>query len=337
MTKHFFDNRYGTGQSTLDGIIRATNVLLAGKTFVVAGYGWCGRGLASRAQGHGRQCHRDGSRSAARAGSGDGWFPGHADGGCGQDWRYLLHRDRRPECDRPTPLRSDEGRRDCGQLRPLQCGNQYPGFGRNLHEKRLVRPFVEEYTLKDGRQIFMLGEGRLINLAAAEGHPASVMDMSFANQALSAEYMVKNAAKMEKKVYSVPDLIDREIARLKLAAMGVDIDVLTPRTGFLPEFLGRRHLNQRNSLNSGSPLVLIVPNQKTLFSPAIRRGKNIISGLDGPKSSTETVLLAARKEIARIAAKKSKSNVPYISRTEVIINYTCFFIPFNSFLKNNLR
>ena len=134
--------------------------------------------------------------------------------------------------------------RSCANSGHFNVEINIPALEEMSSSKRLVRPFVEEYMMKDGRQIFLLGEGRLINLAAAEGHPASVMDMSFANQALSAEYMVKNASKLEKKVYSVPEEIDREIARLKLDAMGVNIDTLTAEQVNLPELLGRRHLNR---------------------------------------------------------------------------------------------
>jgi adenosylhomocysteinase len=227
MTKHLFDNRYGTGQSTLDGIVRATNILLAGKNFVVAGYGWCGRGLAMRARGMGSnvivtevdplpalEAVMDGFRvmpmaEAARIG------------------------------DIFVTLTGDLNVIDRNHLEVMKDGAiiansghfnveiNIPAMEEMAVSKRLVRPFVEQYEFKDGRLVFLLGEGRLINLAAAEGHPASVMDMSFANQALSAEYMVKNAAQLEKKVYSVPDEIDREIARLKLKSMGVEVDTLT--------------------------------------------------------------------------------------------------------------
>jgi adenosylhomocysteinase len=227
-TKHFFDNRYGTGQSTLDGIIRATNVLLAGKKFIVAGYGWCGRGLASRARGMGAlvivtevdplkalEAVMDGFEvmpmlEAAKIGdifctvTGDinvideDHFAVMKDGGIVANSGHF-----NVEINIPALIQMSVG------------------------EPALVRPFVEQYTTKDGRKINILGEGRLINLAAAEGHPASVMDMSFANQALSAEFMLKNAATLEKRVYSVPEEIDKEIARLKLAAMGVEIDTLT--------------------------------------------------------------------------------------------------------------
>jgi len=227
-TKHFFDNRYGTGQSTLDGIVRATNILLAGKTFVVAGYGWCGRGLASRARGMGSnvivteidplsalEAVMDGFRvmpmdDAAKIGdifctvTGDINVLDKADFAVMKDGAII----------------SNSGHFNVeiniGELEAMSKG------------KQKVREFVDQYTLNDGRRINLLGEGRLINLAAAEGHPASVMDMSFANQALGAEYMVLNAKKLEKKVYSIPTNIDREIARLKLAAMGVVLDKLTP-------------------------------------------------------------------------------------------------------------
>ena len=228
MTKHFFDNRYGTGQSTLDGIIRATNVLLAGKVFVVAGYGWCGRGLASRARGMGSrvvvteidplkalEAVMDGyevmpMNQAARVGdifctvTGDlNVIDGH---------HFVIMKD--------GALVSNSGHFNVEINIPAlaSMSNGAPN---------LVRPFVEQYTTKDGRKINILGEGRLINLASAEGHPASVMDMSFANQALAAEYMVKNASKLENKVYSVPADIDAEIARIKLSAMGIQIDTLT--------------------------------------------------------------------------------------------------------------
>jgi adenosylhomocysteinase len=227
MTKHFFDNRYGTGQSTLDGIIRATNVLLAGKTFVVAGYGWCGRGLASRARGMGSdvvvteveplkalEAVMDGFRvmpmeEAARIG--DIFCTVTGDINVIDAHHFTLMKD--------GAIVANSGH--------FNVEINIPALKEMSTGTKLVRPFVEEYQLKDGRSIFILGEGRLINLASAEGHPASVMDMSFANQALSAEYMVKNGKMLEKRVYSVPDDIDKEIARLKLEAMKVKIDTLT--------------------------------------------------------------------------------------------------------------
>jgi len=227
LTKHFFDNRYGTGQSTIDGIIRATNVLLAGKHFVVAGYGWCGRGLASRARGMGAnvivtevdplkalEAVMDGfsvmpMQEAARVG--DIFCTVTGDINVIDRHHFEVMKD--------GAIVANSGH--------FNVEINIPALEELSTGKRLVRPFVEEYTLRDGRKIFLLGEGRLINLASAEGHPASVMDMSFANQALSAEYMLKNYASLEKRVYSVPEAIDKEIARLKLAAMGITIDDLT--------------------------------------------------------------------------------------------------------------
>lgn len=227
-TKHFFDNRYGTGQSTIDGIIRATNILLAGKNFVVAGYGWCGRGLAMRARGMGAnvivtevdplpalEAVMDGFRvmpmiEAAKVGDIFCTLTGDINVIDRQHFEVM----------KDGAIVANSGH--------FNVEINIPALEEMSVEKRLVRPFVDQYQLKDGRRIHVLGEGRLINLAAAEGHPASVMDMSFANQALSVEYMVKNAASLERKVYSVPEEIDREIARLKLQAMGVSIDTLTP-------------------------------------------------------------------------------------------------------------
>ncbi|MBI9048228.1 MAG: adenosylhomocysteinase [Anaerolineaceae bacterium] len=227
MTKHFFDNRYGTGQSTLDGIIRATNILLAGKTFVVAGYGWCGRGLADRARGMGAnvvvtevdsmvalEAVMDGFRvmpmmEAAKVG----------DIFCTLTGDINVLDTHHFEVMRDGALIANSGH--------FNVEINIPGLEKLSKTKRQVRPFVEEYAMADGRRLHILGEGRLINLSAAEGHPASVMDMSFANQALATEYLFKNYKDLENKVYSVPEDIDREIARLKLVAMGVTIDVLT--------------------------------------------------------------------------------------------------------------
>jgi len=227
MTKHFFDNRYGTGQSTLDGIIRATNILLAGKIFVIAGYGWCGRGLASRARGMGSdvvvtevdplkalEAVMDGFRvmpmeEAAKIG--DIFCTVTGDINVIDRHHFEVMKD--------GAIVANSGH--------FNVEINIPALKEMSNGTKLVRPYVEEYQLKDGRSIFILGEGRLINLAAAEGHPASVMDMSFANQALSAEYMVKNGKTLEKRVYSVPEDIDKEIARLKLEAMKVNIDTLT--------------------------------------------------------------------------------------------------------------
>jgi adenosylhomocysteinase len=227
MTKHFFDNRYGTGQSTIDGVIRATNILLAGKVFVIAGYGWCGRGLAMRARGLGAnvvvtevdplpalEAVMDGFRvipMADAAKIGDIFVTVTGDINVIDKQHFEVMKD--------GAIVANSGH--------FNVEINIPALEEMANEKRLVRPFVEQYELDGGRTINLLGEGRLINLAAAEGHPASVMDMSFANQALSLEYMVKNAEKLEKKVYSVPENIDKEIARLKLEAMNVKIDTLT--------------------------------------------------------------------------------------------------------------
>ncbi len=228
LTKHLFDNRYGTGQSTIDGIIRATNVLLAGKVFVVAGYGWCGRGLASRARGMGaRVVVTEIDPMKALEAVMDGY-------------EVMTMLEASKIGDIYCTVTGDINVLDGKHFEAMKDGAivansghfnveiNIPALAKMCKDKPiLVRPFVEQYLTKDGRKINILGEGRLINLAAAEGHPASVMDMSFANQALSAEYMAKNADKLEKKVYSVPDDIDKEIARLKLEAMGIKIDLLT--------------------------------------------------------------------------------------------------------------
>jgi len=229
MTKHFFDNRYGTGQSTIDGIIRATNILLAGKNFVVAGYGWCGRGLASRARGMGAnvivtevddlkalEAVMDGFRvmpmmEAAKIGDIFCTMTGDIDVIDRQHFEVM----------RDGAIVANSGH--------FNVEINIPALEKMAVETRRVRPFVDQYILADNRHIHILGEGRLVNLAAAEGHPASVMDMSFANQALGLEYLVKNADKLDKNVHSIPLEIDMEIARLKLKAMGVEIDALTPQ------------------------------------------------------------------------------------------------------------
>jgi len=227
MTKHFFDNRYGTGQSTIDGIVRATNVLLAGKNFVVAGYGWCGRGLAMRARGMGANVIvTEVDPLPALEAVMDGF-------------RVMPMIEAAPIGDIFVTLTGDINVVDRHHFEVMKDGAivansghfnvelNIPALEEMAQEKRLVRPFVEQYILDGGRRINILGEGRLINLASAEGHPASVMDMSFANQALSLEHMVKNAESLERRVYSVPEEIDRDIARLKLEAMSVSIDTLT--------------------------------------------------------------------------------------------------------------
>ncbi|HWQ46287.1 MAG TPA: adenosylhomocysteinase [Longilinea sp.] len=228
LTKHFFDNRYGTGQSTLDGVIRATNVLLAGKVFVVAGYGWCGRGLASRARGMGSNVivtEIDPLKGLEAVMDGYSVMPMEEAAKIG-DIFVTVTGDLNVIDERHFKVMKDGA--IVANSGHFNVEINIPALEKMSTGKRLVRPFVDEYTLKDGRLIHILGEGRLINLASAEGHPASVMDMSFANQALSAEYMVKNSKTLAKQVYSVPEDIDKEIARLKLAAMGISIDTLTP-------------------------------------------------------------------------------------------------------------
>lgn len=226
-TKHLFDNRYGTGQSTIDGIIRATNRLLAGSKFVVAGYGWCGRGVALRARGQGAQVivtEVDPIKALEAVMDGFVVTTMEEAAAIGDQFCTLtgdIHVLRREHFEqmKDGAIISNSGHFnveiDIDALQSLAVS------------KRTVRDFVEEYTLKDGRRIYLLGEGRLINLASAEGHPAAVMDMSFANQALCAEYMAKNAKDLKKSVYGVPKAIDQEIARLKLESMGITIDTLT--------------------------------------------------------------------------------------------------------------
>ena len=227
MTKHFFDNRYGTGQSTIDGIIRATNVLLAGKVFVVGGYGWCARGLAMRAKGMGANVivtEIDPLKALEAVMDG---------------FRVMPMLEAAPIGDIFCTLTGDLHVIDKHHMEAMKDGAiisnsghfnveiNIPALEEMAVSKHRARPFVEQFEMPDGRMLNLLGDGRLINLAAAEGHPPSVMDMSFANQALSAEYMIKHADELENKVYSVPADIDAEIARLKLEAMGVQIDKLT--------------------------------------------------------------------------------------------------------------
>ena len=226
-TKHFFDNRYGTGQSTLDGIIRATNLLIAGTTVAVAGYGWCGRGFADRARGLGANVIVTEVN------------PLNALEAVMDGFRVLPMIQAVAEADLVVTLTGNihvlrrehfEAMKDGAII----CNSGHFNVEINIPdlkdlstEVRITRALVEEYSLKDGRKLYLLGEGRLINLAAAEGHPASVMDMSFANQALSAEYVVKNHEQMENRVYDVPEELDALIAKLKLRAIGVAIDELT--------------------------------------------------------------------------------------------------------------
>lgn len=227
-TKHFFDNRYGTGQSTLDGIIRATNLLIAGTTVVVAGYGWCGRGVASRARGLGANVIVT-EVNPLRA------LEAVMDG-----FRVMPMLDAVQEADLIVTLTGDihvlrkehfEVMKDGAII--ANSGHfdveiDIPMLGKLSVDKGRARPYVDAYTLADGRKLYLVGEGRLVNLAAAEGHPASVMDMSFANQALSVEYIAKNYSGFENRVYDVPKSIDEAVAELKLQAFGVEIDTLTP-------------------------------------------------------------------------------------------------------------
>ena len=228
-TKHLFDNRYGTGQSSLDGILRATNVLLAGKNFVIGGYGWCGRGVAMRAQGHGAhvivlevnpvrglEAMMDGFRvmpAKQAAKIGDIFITATGDCDVITKEHFKVMKDGAIVC-------------NTGHF---NVEINLPDLESMTKSKRTIRPFVEEHLLKNGRRIYLLGEGRLINLSAAEGHPAIVMDMSFANQALATEYIYNNGKKLDVKVHCVPEAIDKRIAQLKLQSMGVKIDKLTPK------------------------------------------------------------------------------------------------------------
>lgn len=226
-TKHLFDNRYGTGQSTLDGLMRATNILLSGKNFVVCGYGWCGKGLAMRAKGMGANV------TVTEV------DPVKAIEAVMEGFRVMKLEEAMNFADIIITVTGDLNVIDEKHIKLAKDGVVIANSGHFNDEinitaiealsasKRIVRDFVEEYTMKDGRKLFLLAEGRLLNLSAAEGHPAIVMDMSFANQALGAEYIVKNADKMDSKVYLLPNEVDHEIARLKLKSMGIEIDKLT--------------------------------------------------------------------------------------------------------------
>ena len=227
-TKHLFDNRYGTGQSTIDGIVRATNLLLAGLTVVVAGYGWCGKGITMRARGLGANVivtEVDPTRAIEAVMEG---------------YRVMSMTDAAKVGDIFVTVTGNKAVITGEHFERMKSGAvlansghfnveiDIPGLEKLATAKRRTRDFVDEYSLKDGRKLYLLGEGRLINLASAEGHPASVMDMSFADQALSVDYLVKNAGSLEKKVYSVPEAIDKQVARMKLESMGISIDKLTP-------------------------------------------------------------------------------------------------------------
>ena len=227
LTKHLFDNRYGTGQSTIDGIIRATNVLLAGLNVVVVGYGWCGRGVAMRARGLGAHVivtEVDPVKAIEALMDGYRVMTIHEAAPIGDVFVTLTGNKNVIARDHFERLKSGAILCNSGHF---NVEIDLDTLATMASHRRETRPFVDEYSLRDGRKVYVLGEGRLINLAAAEGHPASVMDMSFANQALSAEYVVKNHSKLEKKVYSVPDDIDKSVARMKLEAMSVQIDRLT--------------------------------------------------------------------------------------------------------------
>ena len=226
-TKHLFDNRYGTGQSTLDGMIRATNRLLAGSTFVVSGYGWCGRGVAVRAKGHGAHviiCEVDPLKALEAVMDGFQVMPIDEAAPLGDFFCTLtgnIH------VIRPEHFLAMKDGAIVANSGHFDVELDLAGLSKVTESRRTIRDFVEEFKMNNGKRVYVLGEGRLINLASAEGHPSSVMDMSFANQALSAEYMTLNHRKLEKQVYPVPEEIDKEISRLKLAAMGIQIDNLT--------------------------------------------------------------------------------------------------------------
>jgi adenosylhomocysteinase len=227
-TKHFFDNRYGTGQSTLDGVIRATNLLVAGLNIVVAGYGWCGKGVAMRARGLGGQVivtEIDPTKAIEAALDGFRVMPMEEAARIGDI--FITVTGNKGVIAAPHFAAMKDGAVVCNSGH-FNVELDIPALEKLSGSRRPIRDFVEEFTMEDGRKIYLLADGRLINLSAAEGHPASVMDMSFANQALAAEYMVRNHRTLEPRVHVVPDDIDREIARLKLAAMGVSIDTPTP-------------------------------------------------------------------------------------------------------------
>ncbi|HDQ26773.1 MAG TPA: adenosylhomocysteinase [bacterium] len=228
MTKHFFDNRYGTGQSTIDGIIRATNALIAGSTFVVCGYGWCGKGLAMRASGAGAAVivtEIDPIKALEARMDGFEVMP-MSDAAKRGDIFVTVTGD--INVIRPEHFKKMKDNAIVANSGHFNVELDIPGLAKIAVSKREVRPFVDEYVLKGGKRINILADGRLVNLASAEGHPAMVMDMSFANQAKAAEYMVKMSSKLGKKVYPVPEEIDRKIAEIKLKSMGIKLEKLTP-------------------------------------------------------------------------------------------------------------
>src|SRR3989440_1085558 len=226
-TKHLFDNRYGTGQSTIDGIVRATNVLLAGKRFVISGYGWVGRGVALRAKGMGSHVivtETDPVRALEAVMDGYEVLPMEAAAKIGDIFctatgdKSVIRREHMEQM-KDGAILANTGH--------FNVEIDIPALRTLASETREARAFVDEFTLADGRRIYLIADGRLVNLSAAEGHPALVMDMSFANQALSAEYAIQHAPELERRVYPVPEEIDKEIARLKLETMGIEVDVLT--------------------------------------------------------------------------------------------------------------
>ncbi len=227
-TKHFFDNRYGTGQSTIDGIVRATNVLLAGRVLVVGGYGWCARGIASRARGMGsRVIVTEVDPLRALEAVMDGYEVTTMNAAAKIGDVFVTATGDKNVIDEPALSAMKDGA-IVANSGHFNVEINIPAIEKMTKEKRHVREFVDQYILKDGRRINLLAEGRLVNLAAAEGHPSSVMDMSFANQALACEYIAKHGKELPKNVFPVPREIDKEIARLKLEAMGIHIDKLTP-------------------------------------------------------------------------------------------------------------
>ena len=228
LTKHLFDNRYGTGQSTIDGILRATNLLLAGLKFVVAGYGWCGRGVAMRAKGLGSDVivtEVNPVRALEAVMDGFRVMPMSEAAKVGDIFVTVTGNKNVLSAEHFERMKDGAVVANSGHF---NVEIDIPALEKLSSGKRPARPFVEEYAMKDGRRIYLLGEGRLINLTSAEGHPAAVMDMSFANQALAAEYLAKHASELERKVYPVPEAIDRQIAKLKLESMGIQADRLSP-------------------------------------------------------------------------------------------------------------
>ena len=228
LTKHLFDNRYGTGQSTLDGVIRATNLLLAGLKVVIAGYGWCGRGVSMRAKGHGADVivtEIDPTKAIEAVMDGFRVMPMGEAAKVGDVFITVTGNKSVISHEHFEKMKDGAVISNSGHF---NVEIDIPALEKLSSGKKIARPFVDEFTMKDGRRLYLLGDGRLINLAAAEGHPASVMDMSFANQCLGAEYLLRNAKELKAQVYGVPEHLDKQIAKLKLEAMGVQIDKLTP-------------------------------------------------------------------------------------------------------------